>query len=241
MAEEGKCPEMITIGPARLADAVRLDRDRGPRAPEPSPLSPEELLRLEVNDYLERYQRLQGMKVCGPSEERALRGGLLVATKRMFESLVDRETALEFYRRHETVDKISAERPEYQRAYLKWAHPLILKAAKRRFPPVRKPWEMSRDRTIAWACAVWSVILAVHEFDDQWIYDLSHWAFFAIAALGAWQLIRFRWVLVAIAILYNPIRPISFEREHWEAVNWISALVFVFIAWKGLPRKPVSN
>lgn len=39
---------------------------------------------------------------------------------------------------------------------------------------------------------------------------------------------NFCWMFIALAVLYNPIAPISFERSTWEIVNILTIFVLVY-------------
>jgi hypothetical protein len=95
--------------------------------------------------------------------------------------------------------------------------------------------------------AAWCVVLACVEFDSIWIYQLSRWAICSISAWAAynqWRT-RMRWnaaLLALVAVLFNPISPISFDDDEWVVVDWITAAVFF---WHGMkmsayPRQRLS-
>ncbi len=76
------------------------------------------------------------------------------------------------------------------------------------------------------------MVLALVEFDDDWPYQLSRWALCAGAAWSATQGAGWRRVGFAImAVIYNPIAPISFDDEWW-IVNVLTA-VFLCICTAG--------
>jgi hypothetical protein len=43
------------------------------------------------------------------------------------------------------------------------------------------------------------------------------------------------WVFGAMAILFNPIAPIHFERERWEGIDFLASIVFAIAAFKLKP------
>lgn len=42
------------------------------------------------------------------------------------------------------------------------------------------------------------------------------------------------WVMVGIALLFNPLVPVSFERELWRLIDLIVAIVFVVLLLRNL-------
>lgn len=80
--------------------------------------------------------------------------------------------------------------------------------------------------------AVWCMVLALAEFNDQWIYDLSKWALCAGCLYQGYQfwhagMRRAILPLGILAIIFNPIAPIHFEESEWVVVDWIAAVIFV--------------
>ncbi|MBR7619984.1 hypothetical protein JKL49_11350 [Phenylobacterium sp. 20VBR1] len=45
------------------------------------------------------------------------------------------------------------------------------------------------------------------------------------------------WAFVALAILYNPVFKVHFERETWVLINLASAFPFGIAGWMGRPRR----
>jgi hypothetical protein len=88
------------------------------------------------------------------------------------------------------------------------------------------------------AAACWCMVLVLVELPNEWSYQLSRWALFLIAA-GTGTL---RWKngvrtgtipLVVLAVIFNPIAPISFKEDEWRVVDCIAAGVFMLHVARG--------
>lgn len=81
------------------------------------------------------------------------------------------------------------------------------------------------------AACLWCGMLAVSDFGQEWIYQLSTWS---LCAVASWSGIKFwnnglrHWLfpLGFIGVIFNPIAPIRFDKEEWIIVDWIAACVF---------------
>ena len=62
----------------------------------------------------------------------------------------------------------------------------------------------------------------------------SIWLSYALITGRSWQ--GMGWTFVAIALLYNPVFRVHFERELWMILNLITAVPFVLFGWKALRR-----
>jgi hypothetical protein len=60
------------------------------------------------------------------------------------------------------------------------------------------------------------------------------WLSYALISGGRWQ--GMGWTFVAIAILYNPVFKVHFERELWMILNLITIAPFALFGWKARPR-----
>lgn len=56
------------------------------------------------------------------------------------------------------------------------------------------------------------------------------WLAFALLQGRSWR--GLGWTLVAVALLYNPVFRVHFERELWMALNVLSALPFAMAGWR---------
>lgn len=76
--------------------------------------------------------------------------------------------------------------------------------------------------------AAWCVLLALSDFDGDWIYDLSKWGLCVGCSYIAHQFWKegVRKLLIPmgiLAIVFNPIAPIHFDSDEWQVVDWIAA------------------
>lgn len=49
------------------------------------------------------------------------------------------------------------------------------------------------------------------------------------------------WAFVGLALLYNPVFKVGFERDTWTVLNLFSAIPFALIGWKGTQRSRVRR
>lgn len=82
------------------------------------------------------------------------------------------------------------------------------------------------------AAKISAVMLVLGILNWSWgYYDLLRLVVCATAAYLAWQAKqqkseRRMWIMAVIAILYNPIAPVHFERGVWMLLNLAAAAVF---------------
>lgn len=60
------------------------------------------------------------------------------------------------------------------------------------------------------------------------------WLSYALIAGLGWRVMG--WIFVAIAILYNPVFRVHFERELWMILNLITIAPFALFGWKARER-----
>lgn len=93
------------------------------------------------------------------------------------------------------------------------------------------PTNPTRDRWLL-AAAAWCAVLVFASFDSGWRYQLSQWSL-TLAAIGFaasfWGEGVRHWIipLVAVAVLFNPLAPISFHRDEWRIVDGVAAGIFL--------------
>ena len=106
-------------------------------------------------------------------------------------------------------------------------------ALHRKKESVEKWKRFADDSGATLAMSAWCVILALADFRNEWIYDLSKWALFATCLYQGyrfWQngMRRGLVPLGILAVIFNPIAPIRFDEDEWRVVDWIAAVVFLF-------------
>jgi hypothetical protein len=86
-------------------------------------------------------------------------------------------------------------------------------------------------KTVLLAAGVWCAVLAFVSFGSLGVYQLSRWFVCGCALYGALKIQSdFRWLLVAVAVLFNPILPIRFSREVWQWLDGLAAAAFLIAA-----------
>ncbi len=79
--------------------------------------------------------------------------------------------------------------------------------------------------------AVWCIVLALADFREEWIYDLSKWALCGLCVYGGFQSWkageRRRLVPLGIlAVIFNPFAPIRFG-DAWKVVDGLASAAFL--------------
>ena len=70
-------------------------------------------------------------------------------------------------------------------------------------------------------------------------YTLLRLIVFASAAFIAYRGLSVRssdalsWGFVVLALLYNPVFRVHFERETWSVINLVSAIPYAWAGWRG--------
>jgi len=92
----------------------------------------------------------------------------------------------------------------------------------------------SGNTPFAWLlllAGLWCIVLASVDFREVWIYDLSRWAIFGIAAYSGFRfwkegVRRLSFTLGIMAVIFNPIAPIRFG-DAWQIVDGLAGAAFV--------------
>jgi hypothetical protein len=100
----------------------------------------------------------------------------------------------------------------------------------------------TRPPAMTWAAPLVLLIVAVGPW-PYGFYTLLRLAVFCAAAFLAYSSLakgsprpRLGWVFVGLALLYNPVFRVHFDRETWSLINLVSAVPFGVLGW--LNRKP---
>ena len=85
---------------------------------------------------------------------------------------------------------------------------------------------------IAWLVATVILVFAVTGRHPYGFYTLLRWiccAAFAYSAFTAQEKNRVAWVWVfgVLAVLFNPIVPLHFQRDTWQMIDWVTIGVIV--------------
>lgn len=79
---------------------------------------------------------------------------------------------------------------------------------------------------------VWCAVLAFVVFRDYGVYILSRWVITTAAIYGAVIIpTGWRFALVAVAVVFNPIVPLHLGRDVWKVVDAAAAVVFFISAF----------
>ena len=93
-------------------------------------------------------------------------------------------------------------------------------------------------RRLLLGMAVFCVVLARVRFSAIWPFELARWA---ICSGSIWCSYHSkgwrRFTLGMLAVIYNPIQPIHFDRI-WDTVNWISSFAFIAASILDYPAIP---
>jgi hypothetical protein len=85
---------------------------------------------------------------------------------------------------------------------------------------------------VAWLVATVMLVLAVTGKSPYSFYTLLRWiccAAFAYSAFTAHERNRVAWVWIfgGLAMLFNPIVPLHFQRDTWQMIDWVTIAVIV--------------
>ncbi len=94
---------------------------------------------------------------------------------------------------------------------------------------------------IAWLIAAVVLVFAAAEKQPDSFYTLLRWvccAVFTYSAVISFQMKRVLWLAIfaALALLFNPIFPLGFDRTQWIMADWFSIgamITAAFVFWKG--------
>ena len=95
--------------------------------------------------------------------------------------------------------------------------------------------------SIAWLIAAVMLVFAAAEKQPDSFYTLLRWvccAVFTYSAVISFQMKRVLWLAIfaALALLFNPIFPLGFDRTQWIMADWFSVgamITAAFVFWKG--------
>lgn len=100
-----------------------------------------------------------------------------------------------------------------------------------------------QDRRIPIAVWLTTALLLILAAVGSWpygFYMLLRLVVCVASIFIAWRLGQHRplmWVFIFIAILYNPVFRVAFERDTWSILNVVSALPYVVVGFLQRPRK----
>ncbi len=96
---------------------------------------------------------------------------------------------------------------------------------------------MRTYKAICLVLGAWCLVLPFLDFGQIWVYQLTRiavtiGAVFLAIILRGWQMVA----AVVVAILFNPIIPIEFDRDAWMVVDLAAALYFGFVGFWPSPH-----
>ena len=103
--------------------------------------------------------------------------------------------------------------------------------------------EIMKNKNIASGIAILMLLLAIPS--GAWPYGyyiLLRWVVTGVAVFVWWiasELERkgWSWVMIGIAILFNPLIPIHLDKETWIVIDFIIAALFLISVFKIKPRE----
>lgn len=105
---------------------------------------------------------------------------------------------------------------------------------------------MKNERISFVLAATWCAVLGIADFQFIWVYQISKWLLCGVAAFAAWKRFKSENKLQALAfsvlaILFNPISPISFSESEWKIIDFVAVIVFLLHANLVVLIKPSIN
>jgi len=105
-----------------------------------------------------------------------------------------------------------------------------------------------KEKTINWLKNNWFKILAILILlgalgdNDYGYYQFLRWAILIIGAYSAYLAYNARknawaWIFGIIAALFNPIIPFTFQRNTWQPIDVIVAIIFFVSLFQKYERK----
>jgi hypothetical protein len=77
-----------------------------------------------------------------------------------------------------------------------------------------------------WGAAIWCAAFGAVDFDKIWVLQLTRIGVFGCSLWGAFLLRGWMaYLLVIVAIVFNPLLPVRFDRSAWVFVSWLGAVV----------------
>lgn len=103
--------------------------------------------------------------------------------------------------------------------------------------------ELIKNKDIASGIAILMLLLAIPS--GLWPYGyyvLLRWVITGIALFVLWVAYelgerRWLWLMIGIAILFNPIVPIHLDKETWVIIDFIVAILFLVSIFKIKPKE----
>ncbi|MEO7100271.1 MAG: DUF6804 family protein [Luteolibacter sp.] len=94
-------------------------------------------------------------------------------------------------------------------------------------------FEMDGRKRVLVVAGIWCGVLTFAHFHSISVYQLSRWAVCAAAIFGFLNTQSpWKWAMVAVAVLFNPLGPIHFSRESWPVLDGMAAFAFIWVALK---------
>lgn len=96
---------------------------------------------------------------------------------------------------------------------------------------------MRTYKVVCLLLAAWCLILPFLDFDQIWIYQLTRiavtaGAVFLAIILRGWQMV----VAIVVAVLFNPIIPIDFDKQAWMVVDIGASIFFAIVGFFPSPQ-----
>lgn len=109
-------------------------------------------------------------------------------------------------------------------------------------PPMATP--AASVFTLNWIPLVASISMALMASADTWPYGFYQLLRIVVSGTAAYVVVQtvnrrqfWPWVMGGVAILFNPILPISFTREEWQPIDFGVAIVFLILLVQSLRRR----
>jgi hypothetical protein len=103
--------------------------------------------------------------------------------------------------------------------------------------------EIMKNKNIASGIAILMLLLAIPS--GIWPYGyymLLRWVITGVALFVLWIAYNLKrqgwlWVMIGIAVLFNPVAPIYLDKEIWVIIDFIAAVIFLISIFKVKPLK----
>jgi hypothetical protein len=102
--------------------------------------------------------------------------------------------------------------------------------------------QMQTYKTFCFILAAWCLILPFLDFEQIWIYQITRiavtiGAVFLAIILRGWQMVA----AAVVAILFNPIIPIDFDRQAWMVVDLAASVFFTIVGFWPSPHYRIKD
>lgn len=121
---------------------------------------------------------------------------------------------------------------------------LRLAAALAPAPAPRQAASSPPDVPVGWIPLAASIVLLLMASADSWPYGFYQLLRIVVTGTASYALVLtaqsrkvWPWVMGAIAILFNPVLPISFTREEWQPIDFGVAIIFSIALIQALRRR----